>query len=487
MKNFTASVPKLGLILLAVLLLSVVMSQTNYLESSSHREAPLIANDPLADNTDVYAFRNPSKPDEMVIIANYIPFQLPHGGPNYYFFGEEVIYDIHIKNDPNTEGDDIIYRFDFTLENEDPTTFFKIRLGKENLKNSYTVSKSTNNGRTFTQILSNAEVPPYHIGPRSIEGAVGLNSDYPSEFQQGIYQASSGETIFAGPVDDPFFADLGAIFDLANLRPENAVDGLKVKNVHTISMSIPISMLQKDGKSPSQAENILDSDFVIGVWASASRPKITVRTGLSNNTRHTGRQGNTDNRATELVRHVGPLVQVSRLGMPLTNEVIIPIGRKDEFNFTSPYSDNNFEQYFTNPELALYMDDSKFGGAVPGLSQLRIQSNSLQQFDFRNGRDGLFPLLGNPATKGTALDQDLFGNYLLREGAPRSVDLLPIFQTGVPNLPPYQLATGKMGNPLAEGKPFINNFLPTFGDMLRVNMATPVTPRDSEDFSSRIA
>lgn len=477
--------------MLAVLLLSAVLSQTNYLESSSHREAPLIANDPLADNTDVYAFRNPSKPDELVIIANYIPFQLPQGGPNYYFFGEDVIYDIHIKNDPNTEGDDIIYRFDFTLNNEDPTTFFKIRLGKENLKNSYTVSKSTDNGRTFTPILRDAEVPPYHIGPRSIEGAVGLGSAYEKEFNQGIYKASSGESIFAGPVDDPFFADLGAIFDLANIRPENAVDGLKVKNVHTISMSIPISQLQKDGKSPSQAENILDSDFVVGVWASASRPRITVRTSPRNHSRRG--QGNTASTETEvthasteteLVRHVGPLVQVSRLGMPLTNEVIIPIGRKDEWNFTSPYSDNNFEQYFTNPELALYMDDSKFGGAVPGLSQLRIQSNSLDQFDFRNGQDGLFPLLGNPATKGTALDQDLFGNYLLREGAPRSVDLLPIFQTGVPNLPPYQLATGKMGNPLAEGKPFINNFLPTFGDMLRVNMATPVTPRDSEDFSS---
>jgi hypothetical protein len=96
----------------------------------------------------------------------------------------------------------------------------------------------------------------------------------------------------------------------------------------------------------------------------------------------------------------------------------------------------------------------------------------------------LYPLLGNPATKGTALDQALFGNYLLRPNQPRSVDLLPIFMTGVPNLAPYQLATGKGGNPLAKGKPFINNFLPTFGDMLRVNMAVPATPRNSRDFSS---
>uniref|UniRef100_UPI000EABB3F7 DUF4331 family protein n=1 Tax=Flavisolibacter nicotianae TaxID=2364882 RepID=UPI000EABB3F7 len=177
-------------------------------------------------------------------------------------------------------------------------------------------------------------------------------------------------------------------------------------------------------------------------------------------------------------------VQVSRLGMPLTNEVIIPVGRKDEWNFTKTNSESQFEPYFVNPELALYMDDSKFGGAVPALSDLRIQSNSLGQFDFRNGRPGLFPLKGTAAVAGTALDDAVFGNYLLRPAAPRSVDLLPLFHTGVPNLRPYQLATGKNGNPLAAGKPFINNFLPTFGDMLRLNMAVPPTPRNSADFNS---
>jgi hypothetical protein len=170
--------------------------------------------------------------------------------------------------------------------------------------------------------------------------------------------------------------------------------------------------------------------------------------------------------------------------MPLTNEVIIPVGRKNEFNFTMPTDDKKFEQYLNNPELALYMDDSQFGTAVPGFADLRIQSKSLGQFDFRNLKPGLFPLKGTPAVQGTALDDALFGNYLLRRASPRSVDLLPIFHTGVPNLRPYQLATGKNGNPLAEGKPFINNFLPTFGDMLRLNMAVPTTPRNSPDFSS---
>ena len=104
---------------------------------------------------------------------------------------------------------------------------------------------------------------------------------------------------------------------------------------------------------------------------------------------------------------------------------------------------------------------------------------------FRNGKPGLFPLKGTPAVAGTALDNAMFGNYLLPDNSsPRAVDLLPIFHTGVPNLRPYQLATGKNGDPLAAGKPFINNFLPTFGDMLRLNMAVPVTPRTDPNFSS---
>jgi hypothetical protein len=468
MKFFTEKSRKIWLMALAIVAFTVVGSQTYYLESSSHREAPLIANDPLADNTDLYAFRNPNNPENVVIIANYIPFELPHGGPNYYNFGEHVAYEIHVKNNPESRGDDITYRFEFKIENEDPSTFFNIRLGKQNQKATYTMMKSTDGGATYTTVITNGLVPPNNIGPRSIESAVGLGTNYETLMNSAMMTASSGEKVFAGPVDDPFFADLGAIFDLANLRPDNAVDGLRRKNVHTIALDIPIKSLQKEGKSVSEAKNILDPDFVIGVWASASRRKITVR----------------NHNAT--LRHEGPYIQVSRLGMPLTNEVIIPIGKKDEWNMERhPYKDDKkYEKYFTNPELALYLDDEQFGEAVPGLSALRIQRNSLQMFDFGNGQSGLFKLLGNPATEGTAFDRNLFGNYLLRRDEPRSVDILPIFMTGVPNLPPYQLATGKEGNPLAMGKPFINNFMPTFNDMLRLNMAVPVTPRDSEDFSN---
>ncbi|MBP6828927.1 MAG: DUF4331 family protein, partial [Saprospiraceae bacterium] len=181
-------------------------------------------------------------------------------------------------------------------------------------------------------------------------------------------------------------------------------------------------------------------------------------------------------------------IQVSRLGMPLTNEAVIPIGYKDYWNAITPYdelTDTSLDGFFYNPELALYMDDDLFGGAVPAFAPLRIQRKSLQSFDFGNGKDGLYGLKGNPALAGTALDDAVFGTLLLPgPGKPRSVDLWPIFHTGVPNVRPYQLATGKNGNPLAAGKPFINNFLPNGGDMLRLNMAVPVTPRNDPKFSS---
>src|SRR6202012_1998767 len=125
------------------------------------------------------------------------------------------------------------------------------------------------------------------------------------------------------------------------------------------------------------------------------------------------------------------------------------------------------------------------GGAVPSLKTLRIQSASLGAYDFRNGKAGLFALKGTAAVAGTALAESAFGGVLLPDNhSPRAVDILPIFYTGVPNMSPYQLATGKNGNPLAAGKPFVNNFLPTLGDMLRLNMAVPVTSRTDPNFSS---
>ena len=471
-------------------------------DASSHREAPLISADPLADNTDLYAFRSPDDTNTVTIVADYIPLELPEGGPNYSNFGEDIRYEVHIKNKTSagalgSAADDITYRFTFSQTNEDPTTFFNIRLGKQNLKTTYICEKSTDGGNTFTTIVSNGTVPPNNIGPRSINGAAGMNSTYDALVNGAIATATTGEKIFCGPRDDPFFVDLGGIFDLGQTRSSygtdpsvsnNARDAVAGYNTHAIVLRIPISSLQKDGKSVSQAANILDPDFVIGVWASASRQQI--KTLSTNGSKPT---------------YSGPWVQVSRLGMPLTNEAIIPIGQKDHWNAVTPYSadEQTFIQYFANPELGLYMDDSQFGSAVPALQNLRIQSMSYPAIgtisgyttpglDFRNTKDGgyaLTKLSPPPDFTGTAFAVNL-NVGLVGQGQPRLVDIYPVFYFGVPNLIPYQLATGKTGGPLSAGKPFINNFLPVTndngklygGDMLRLNMATPVTDRTTDEF-----
>jgi hypothetical protein len=440
--------------------------------ASSHREAPLIANDPLADNTDLYAFRSPDNPNTITIIASYIPGEFAYGGPNYYTFGENIRYEIHVDNNAAVAGDEIIYRFTFNRVNEDGSTFFNIRLGKQNLKTTYTLERSINGGQSFVAIVTNGIVPPPNIGPRSIESGAGLNTTYEALITGAITTASTGEKVFCGPSDDPFYVDLGGIFDLGDSPRQggSSRDGLAYKNVHSICIQIPIATLLKTG-APATPTSILDGDYTIGVWASASRQATrTLQTTGANPT------------------DAGAWIQVSRLGMPLTNEAVIPIGSKDFWNRLTPYQEigeTTMDEFFYNPELALYMDDSQFGSAVPAFKALRIQRNSLQGFDFGNGKNGLFALKGTAAVAGTALDDAVFGTLLLPAASkPRSVDLWPIFHTGVPNVIPYQLATGKNGNPLAAGKPFINNFLPNGGDMLRLNMAVPVTPRDDPKFST---
>ena len=484
--------------------------QHNKLEASSHREAPLIADDPLADNTDLYAFRSPDAAANdgnasVTIIANYIPLEIPQGGPNYNTFGENVRYEIHVKNSAATTGDDITYRFTFTRTNMDPTTFFNIRLGQQNLKTTYLCEKSVAGG-AFTSIVTNGVVPPPNVGPRSINGAAGLNQGLPysSLVTAAIQNLADGTQIFCGSTDDPFFADLGGIFDLGGIRaPGAARDGLARKNTHAIAMRIPVSVLKKaSAPALTSTTNILDSNFIIGVWASASRPATRVLSATG---------------AAPTVS--GSYVQVSRLGMPLLNEVINPIGFKDTWNAGSPYAEAAVvDDYLSNPELGLYVADNVpvapaapkvagqtyYGEAVPGLGPLRIQTKSLAGqpllgatfpgFDFRNGAAGVSGLAGSPLLAGTALApiaQGGYGEYLLVAGKPRSVDIKPIFHTGVPNAIPYQLATGKGGNPLAAGKPFINNFLLANataanpgGDMLRLNMAVPPTSRTSAAFSS---
>ena len=298
--------------------------------ASSHREAPAIGDDPAADNTDTYAFVSPDKPNTVTLIANYIPLEDPAGGPNYYRFDPSVLYEIHVDNDGNAR-DDVTYQFRFDTRVGNRNTFL-YNTGPVtsptdpdlNVKQTYTVTRIARGDRTV--LGSNLPVPPANIGPRS-------NPTY--DAFQGVVDLGGGRQVFAGPRDDPFFVDLGSIFDLGGLRPFNAAhliplatapgqDGVLNYNTHTIALQVPKTDLLR---APA-------ADGTIGVYASASRRKISVLRG--DGTTETG----------------GPFVQVSRLGNPLVNEVIIPLGQKDRWNASEPRDDEDFLNRFTNPELA---------------------------------------------------------------------------------------------------------------------------------------
>jgi Domain of unknown function (DUF4331) len=273
--------------------------------ASSHREAPLISQDPTADNTDLYAFVSPDKPDTATIIANWIPGEDPAAGPNYYTFSTSARYDIYV--DKNGDGKpDITYYFRFTNL---PSQFF---LG--NTQQRYTVTKVV--GGKSTLVKSGLMTPPDNIGPRS-------TPNYHSLATAGIHSLADGSTVFAGQRDDPFFADVGAIFDLVAIRYGTGATGggkdfLSGYGVHSIALQIPKTQLDNNG------------NHTIGVWAATDRQKVTVRHG----------------------RAAGAWVQVSRLGNPLINEVVIPTNLKDHWNASSPAQDKQFEKYYTNPILA---------------------------------------------------------------------------------------------------------------------------------------
>jgi hypothetical protein len=298
--------------------------------ASSHREAPLISDDPSADNTDVYAFVSPDAPDTVTIIANYIPFEDPAGGPNYYRFDPTALYEIHVDNSGDAQ-DDVTFQFRFETSVGNPNTFLyntnQVTSPTDpdlNVKQTYTVTRIAQGVRTV--LGSHLPVPPANIGPRS-------NPSY--DALQGVTDLGGGRKVFAGPRDDPFFVDLGSIFDLGGLRPFNLAhlipletadgqDGVLNYNTHSIAIQVPKTDLLS-------APN---ADGTIGIYASTSRRQIRILRG----------DGTTDSQ--------GPWVQVSRLGNPLVNEVIIPLGKKDRWNSSSPRNDSQFLSHYTSPELA---------------------------------------------------------------------------------------------------------------------------------------
>ncbi|HEY0754212.1 MAG TPA: DUF4331 domain-containing protein [Ktedonobacteraceae bacterium] len=307
---------------------------------SSHREAPGISKDPVADNTDVYAFVSPDKPDTVTLIANYIPLEGPDAGPNFYEFGDDVRYEIHVDNDGDGEAD-ITYRFIFQIKLRDPDTFLyntgqitAIDSPNFNRRQFYTVSRINEQGDE-TVLASGLTCPPCNIGPRS-------TPNYAALAEQAVHTLHSGERVFAGQRLEGFYVDLGSIFDLADLRPfQNlhlistpaaaGVDSTKDLNVHTIAIQVPINHLTRDG---SHATNPADARSVIGVYASASRRRARVIWDGGE------------------VQESGPWEQVSRLGNPLFNEVIVPMGKKDLWNSLAPQNDKHFAQYVQHPELA---------------------------------------------------------------------------------------------------------------------------------------
>ena len=307
--------------------------------ASSHREAPYISTDPTADATDLYAFVAPDAPDSVTFIANYVPLQNGGDGPNYYKMGNDVLYEINIDNDGDAI-EDLTYQFRFRSDLNPANAFggntFLYNTGPItslndpdlNQRQFYSVSRFEGEGgaqRAGTMIAENLQVAPYDVGPKTFP-----DGTYASVANQAVYTIGSGIKVFVGPRDDPFFVDLGGTFDLLNVG--GGVDYLAKKNVHSIAIQIPKTQLTADGQAPSGVD---DPDAVIGIRTTAYRQSVRVLRNL-------GGAGDT-NTAQGINR--GPWIQVSRLDLPLINEVIIPLKDKDRFNGSRPKNDGQFLGY----------------------------------------------------------------------------------------------------------------------------------------------
>jgi len=276
--------------------------------ASSHREAPLITDDPKADNTDVYAFVSPDSPDTTTLIANWLPFEEPAGGPNFYEFAENAHYDINIDNNGDAKPD-ITYRWTFKTSDTRGTDTFLYNNGPvtelddENLlvRQTYTL-EDISGGQTKT-LIENAPVAPSNVGAASMPDYAGLRD-------RAITQFGNGGQSFAGQADDSFFLDL-RIFDLlyGGDLSETGADTLSGYNVQALALQVPT------------ADITSGNDPVVGVWSTTERPSMRVQ--------------NADGTRS----FKGDYVQVSRLGMPLVNEVVVPAGLKDAFNALPPEKD----------------------------------------------------------------------------------------------------------------------------------------------------
>lgn len=322
---------------------------------SSHREAPSISKDPVADNTDLYAFVDPNDFSKVTIISNFVPLEEPAGGPNFYQFGDDVLYEIMIDNDGDGK-EEVTYQFQFkTIINNPDSSLYNtgpissLTDSNWNIRQVYSVTKVKGDRRNGKATVLGTDIPspPVRIGPRSTPRPP-ASPNYLDLVNAALAAGNlpTGEKVFAGQRADGFYVDLGSDFDLATLRPFQALhgipapgttfgpsvgkDGLKGFNVHTIAIQVPKTDLTLGGYNPI---SITDPRSTIGIWTSASRQKALVR-----------------EKDAQLVQS-GPWVQVSRLGEPLINELIIPVGEKDLWNSLDPVGDAQFLDDYTRPEL----------------------------------------------------------------------------------------------------------------------------------------
>jgi hypothetical protein len=319
--------------------------------ASSHREAPLIAGDPLADNTDVYAFRSyePGRENYVTLLWNHIPLEPASGGPQFYPFGDDVLYDIKVDN--TGDGvEDVTYRFVFKTQIANPDSVLGMTAPNQdamitslddpdyNQRQTYTVIEIRDGlfGRELRRVIGQGLfVPPSNIGNRA-------TPNYENLAAQAVYTLRSGERVFAGQRDEGFYIDLGGTFDNLNLRAVGDTGGVDTTagfNVNTLAIEVPIQKLTRNGKQPT---NPTDPAAVIGVYSTASRcaTKITA-----------------DGRCLK------PM-QVSRLGSPLVNELVIPLRLKDKFNTSDPKDDAQFAQFVLDPQLARLLQ-AVFGINIP--------------------------------------------------------------------------------------------------------------------------
>ena len=379
-------------------------------KAASHREAPLIANDPPADITDFFMFRStqPGQDDKVDLIMDVIPGEEPSAGPNYYNFDPSVAYTFHVDNNTDGKADDIEFEFRFKSElrgivNDAGlplsyvalppiTTLDGAGLG---LRQHYSITMIKDGKRTVISPMTDKIAVPSNVGPRTMPNYDGLAA-------QGMYDLGGGIKVFAGQRDDPFFIDLGAAFDTLNLRSPGT-DMLSGFNVNTIALEVPASLLTKDHRAPG-----LTAYSKLGAYASTSRPRVTVR----------GRGGNS--------LGLGQFVQVQRLANPLVNELIIGTKDKDLWNSLEPEQEGRFLDYYTNPRFALALS-IVFGAVVPStprqdlvnallkysptdkrLSELlRLNLNSAPGASWPNGRkpsddvtDTAIQVVGGPAFAG---------------------------------------------------------------------------------------